>query len=394
MLPVITADGRIELYDETGKNLVMVMPAPYLIDDANEYCYSVEVGLQKSDDSYILTYTLPQSWLADSDRQWPVILDPIVSATSVVTNIKDVSVYSALDSNHGEGIIQCGYRPGWGKMRFYLKYIALPELTSGDVIVNAAIQLYKPADSGTSTSVEVHKVTETWESETMNWDNQAACVTTVEDFAVCKNAGYYQWDVTDIVRNWYEGENTGMMFKNPNSVENAGTESWKQFYSSDYGPSAQPTLVIMFRNNSGLEDYWDYTTSSAGRAGTGYINQYTGNLVWVRNEIGFGGNRMPVSVSRVYNANDSLKNEFGLGYGWRTNYNQRVYHWNSQNAEGDYYVWEDADGTSHYFLYESSGVYKDEDGLELTLKTTGSGTKNTASRINMEIQAILILMGD
>lgn len=164
-----------------------------------------------------------------------------------------------------------------------------------------------------------------------------------------------------------------MMFKAPDSVENGNISRFKDFCSADYGYDySKPILFISFRNNNGLEGYWDYTTSTAGRAGTGYVNNYTGNLVWVHDDIGFGGNRMPVSISHVYNANDSQNNSFGMGYGWRTNFNQRVYQW---SGNSNYYVWEDGDGTKHYFLYDSSeGAYLDEDGLELRLTTSGSGT--------------------
>ena len=47
--------------------------------------------------------------------------------------------------------------------------------------------------------------------------------------------------------------------------------------------------------------------------------------MWVWSDIGFGGNRMPVSISHIYNTNDSMNNDFGMGYGWRTNFNQLVY---------------------------------------------------------------------
>ena len=377
--PVLTQSGKVELYDETGENIIMIMPAPYLVDDAQEYCYDVTVDLRQNGDYYTLTYILPQEWMANENRKWPVVLDPIVSATSNYTNIKDQNVYSNAWANPEAGVLQCGYNSskGLGKMRFYLQYVQIPVLTSADIIVSAAVHLYKPATSGTETSVEVHKVTETWDSLTMQWSNMASFDETIEDFAISKASGLYSWDVTDIVRGWYEGENTGMMFKNPDSVENEGVESWKQFISSDYGSdnNYKPTLLIMFRNNNGLESYWDYTASSAGRAGTGYINNYSGNLVWVRDDIGFGGNRMPVSISHIYNANDSLNNTFGMGYGWRTNFNQKVYQWTDTNAYGSYYVWEDADGTKHYFKLESTGIYKDEDGLELTLRTNNSGTE-------------------
>ena len=95
-----------------------------------------------------------------------------------------------------------------------------------------------------------------------------------------------------------------MMFKLSNSDEAATEANWKQFASSDYDSVSdeyKPLLNIKFRNANGLEDYWDYTANSAGRAGVGYVNNYNGNLVWIHSDIGFGGNRMPVSISHVYN---------------------------------------------------------------------------------------------
>ena len=104
--------------------------------------------------------------------------------------------------------------------------------------------------------------------------------------------------------------------------------------------------------------------------------------------MGFGGNRMPVSVGLTYNANDTFPNEYyvekGPGYGWRTNLNQRIYKWTA-DLDGDgtvedseyYYAWEDGDGTTHYFENVSTGVYTDEDGLGLTLNTSGSDTSMT-----------------
>ena len=100
---------------------------------------------------------------------------------------------------------------------------------------------------------------------------------------------------------------------------------------------------------------------------------------------------MPVSIDHVYNANDAIVHEdaegqvnnandsggnyFGLGVGWRTNYHQRVFQWRCDDATGDsnYYIWEDGDGTDHYFNKSGTNTYKDEEGLEMTLKTNGSG---------------------
>lgn len=374
MIPVLEEDGHIDLFDENGEEIIMVMPAPYMVDSAGVYNDDIEVSLNQNGTSWTLTYLVPQEWLAEEEREWPVILDPVVRKKSTSFNVWDRTVAEEKVLSADWGMNGCGYRDGWGVHRFYLMFLDLPTLKSSDFIIDATVELYDPYNHVTVSTVEVHKVLETWTESGISWTDKPEYDETVEDFARVNEKTYYWWNVTDIVRGWYAGENTGMMFKMPDSIETTQTSSWKQFYSTEFG-SIKPTLYINYRNNNGLESYWDYTSSSAGRAGTGYVNNYTGNLVWVRSDIGFGGNRMPVSISHIYNANDADNNDFGMGYGWRTNFNQLVYHFNSDDAATDYYIWEDSDGTEHYFAYSSSGTYKDEDGLELTLTTTGSGTE-------------------
>ncbi|MBE5869631.1 MAG: DNRLRE domain-containing protein, partial [Lachnospiraceae bacterium] len=390
MIPVLEESGQILFYDKEQKNIVMVMPAPYLMDNDHQYSTDIQVQLTGKGSSYQLTYLLPQQWLAEEERAWPVILDPVITADMNVNNIRDMTVASGRIYPN-IGVLDAGYYtdPTDNDVedeitRFYLKYDNLPAITSSDVIIHAEIRLRKIDNSSSSAPIEVHKVTGTWDSSTITWGNKPAHNTTVEDVVTVQNAGHYTWEITDIAQGWYSGTNTGMMFKAPDSIENGGVNNFKQFYSSDYtdDDTYQPFLTVYFRNNNGLESYWDYTSSSAGRAGTGYVNHFTGNLIWIREDLGFGGNRMPVNIQHVYNlndatyiadnnlSNDTAGNFFGLGNGWRTNYHQRV-----KYLASGWYLWEDADGTDHYFFKDTPGLYgtyKDEDGLELTFTNTGS----------------------
>ena len=154
------------------------------------------------------------------------------------------------------------------------------------------------------------------------------------------------------------------------AVEEGNSSNYHQFHSSD-AYSNTPALYITYLNNCGLENYWDYASHRAGRAGTGHINKFTGNLVWVHDGLSFSGNRMPISISSIYNANDKGKNSFGLGYGWRTNYNQRV---SASSVVDNYYVWLDEDGTRRFFKKETSTKYVNEldSNLILTVKSTNS----------------------
>ena len=250
----------------------MVMPAPYMLDAAGSHTGDVDVLLEASaDGAYTLTYLLPQEWLADDARTWPVVLDPVVEAQTTTRNIEDQTVWQKKEYDYQWGMLECGYGSNDGVARFFVGYKELPALTSADVIVGATIALYKHGTGNSTIPVEVHKVNSTWTASTITWSNKPSYNTTIEDFAIVRDAGSYYWDVTDIVRDWYAGTNTGMMFKASDEAEASTTPNWKQFYSCNYSDYAyNPTLVITFRNNNGLESYWDYTASSAGRAGTGH----------------------------------------------------------------------------------------------------------------------------
>lgn len=366
-------DNSIYAYAEDhteGDEPLFVMPAPYLFDQERAYCDDIELTLIETDNGYLLTYLLPQEWMAAEDRAYPVVLDPVVNAELSFTNIADQTVFSKTQLSYTWAMLCIG-QGQYGIGRSFLKYKNLPTLTSADAIVGAKMALYKIQTSSTSSEIDVHKVNGTWESNTINWSNKPSYDSTVEDYQIAGAKGWYYWDVTDIAQEWYTGDNTGMMFKMEDSQEAAATDLYREFCSSDYTANTLPFLSIAYINNCGLENIWDYTSHGAGAAGTGYVNDYTGNLVWVYSGLGFSGNRLPVSINHVYNANDKANNDFGMGYGWRSNYNQLVYQWSTNSS---YYVWEDEDATRHYFKYKSSGTYEDEVNTGLILTTTGSGT--------------------
>ena len=390
LIPVLNDDQSINLCDPNSNDIVMTMPAPFMLDANDEYCEDITVSLVQSSNSYILSYHLPVRWLGAEDRAWPVVLDPVVAAENFRSNIQDITVAENGTESNNEVTIKCGYGPTKGVMRVYLRYKELPALCSADVIVNATITLRKPYNSTLSAPIQVHKVNAPWEASQLNWSNKPAFTSSVEDVVVVQDPLRYTWDITDIAFGWYADttnslqNNTGMMFKASDDIESAAQNNWQQFCSSDNTTftdtltptiaETRPILTIKYYTPNGLEDYWDYTTSSAGRAGNGNVQNYSGNLVWVHNDIGFDGNRMPVSISHIYNAHDAWNsetdtgnNKFGMGNGWKTNYNQYI-----TQANG-IYAWEDGDGTKHEFIGMSSTTYMDGDDLGLTLTVSGSG---------------------
>ena len=240
MVPVLTDSNEILLYDENQENVIMVMPAPYLEDAAGEYCDDVAITLFGKGETWILAYTLPQEWMADESRSYPIILDPMVTADSSGSNIEDLSVYEWDPEDYTENRLDVGRNAKHGTMRAFIKFLNLPTLGTGDVVVDATLTLYHFALGYIVTPITVHKVKQDWTETTMTWANQPEHDIHASDYNAPEAAGDFYWDVTEIVRSWYEEGNRGLMLRVSDAREayNTAYSSQHQFYSkaSKYHP--------------------------------------------------------------------------------------------------------------------------------------------------------------
>ncbi|MBW8383841.1 MAG: DNRLRE domain-containing protein, partial [Youngiibacter sp.] len=378
MVPALDESGSIMLRDMTTGEEVMEMPAPFMVDAIGEASYGVEVGLTevKAGSEYRLTLKVDNAWLADESRQYPVVIDPVVSTTVERTKIFDAPVSSAYPNTNyvNMGLLKAGYGASSYVNRSYLQF-TLPALTAADLIVDASLNLATYTCVVTPRQIEVYKVNSAWSSSTITWNNKPSynSVKAEEYQMVSGSSGSrFDWDITGIVKEWYStGVNNGLMLKN--SIETSGY--YIDFHSSDtsYGEAYRPQITISYVNNSGLEGYWSYHSQSVGRAGTGYVNDYNGNLVLVHEDISLTGSRLPLSLGHVWNSNEA-GTDMGYGAGWRTSLSQTVV---PRTIDGiQYYAYTDEDGTIHYFLYDSAkGKYVDESGIDMSMAINGGSTE-------------------
>ena len=70
----------------------------------------------------------------------------------------------------------------------------------------------------------------------------------IEDYAEVKEEGHYTWEVTNIVRGWYENGNTGMMFKASDELETVNN-LYKHFSSSDNGTDDYERIKFTHNKN-------------------------------------------------------------------------------------------------------------------------------------------------
>lgn len=214
---------------------------------------------------------------------------------------------------------------------------------------------------------------------TLTWNNQPSFKTEALDYLTLENTNKMAvpktFDVTKLIRGWYNNpsSNHGIALKAVNeNVYATATLVSSDMPVNKYGLTADcyPIGIVYYRSTKGLEDYYSYHEQELGRTGSGYVNRYNGNLVFIHEDEGTGGILMPVSVSHVYNLSDcDTQSRFGKGF--RLSLMQEL----KESGNADFpYVLTDADGTNHYFYKDTSdsNKLKDEDGLGLVITQTSS----------------------
>jgi len=376
LIPVLQKDKSIIFYDEKDKtNGIFKIPTPYMYDAKHEENGDIKVTLTETQSGYSLSLEPSKDWLNSPDRQYPVVIDPIVNTSLDKSSIHDTWVMSGLPTENRDNSVLLGV--GYGTIskvtRTYAKF-DLPTLSSGDMVTSAQFSSCLYTTQPDVRQINVHKVNSDWNSTTLTWNNKPAYNPKIEDYAMATGTAgtFINWDVTGIVKDWYtSGNNYGLMLKQQDE-----TVGYEEFFSADTSSAytiAHPQVSIRYVNNTGLESYWTYHSQDVGRAGTGYINDYNGNLVFIHDDLRMSGSKLPLNLKHVYNNNDRNDPDNKYGNGWRLNLSQRITIVPINGA--NFYCYTDEDGTKHYFNYDTpTSTYKDEDGLNIALTINGDST--------------------
>lgn len=393
-------DWLIELLDNSG-NVVYSIEAPFMVDSANKTSTQLALSIIEQKNSK-LTLKLSADKEFLSTATYPVTIDPHFitsqnwqkSECSYVDDKNPNTAYGYESDTGYTGNVKVGTY-GIGMYRTYFKMKSLPTLNNGDMIVSANFNIHSMNNNFYKNMyIGAYYVTGSWSQSTITWNNQPTYETTnlidYETYVKNDPDAWHDWDVTECVKRWYNGEtNNGIMLMSTN--ESAELQC-AAFYSANHPTSIEqrPLFEIHYRNNKGIEDYWTYSSFQVGTVGTAYINDYSGNLVFVTNDAVTTSGYAPASVQHVYN-NYMAGKEYEhskpySGVGWMTNLQQTLlpssdFGLSDESQDLYPYVYTDGDGTDHYFYEkdENDDTYYDEDGLnlELTVNESDASAKYT-----------------
>jgi YD repeat-containing protein len=395
---VLNKDGSISLVDEEEKDkAVYEIPAPFMYDANNVYSKDVHYELNKTEDKYILKIIGDENFFNQPETAFPVIIDPVIDTRQEKATIDcTYAAKNEASATHNDelNLVVGNESSAYGNARTYVK-INLPSLNKGDIVLDAVLNMYQRSDGSSQffypsvedLQINAYAITESWNPDTLCWNNKPDYSTTALDYDhIIRSTGWRKLNITKAAKDWYDGDlvNNGIMIRaNVESSDWANYGAYAYFWSDKYNSEtdAYPVITINYRNNKGLEDYWTYHDMSAGRAGTAYINDYTGNLVFAHNDASTPGELMPIAINHVYNGymakSKYTKSEPFVGRGWKMSIQQTVRpsteYGLSVTAAATYpYVYTDEDATEHYFYKYTDTTTNttkliDEDGLGLEL---------------------------
>ncbi len=351
--------------------------APFMIDSKNNKNYNACYKLDKTNKSYVLELELDNEWLQEAT--FPVIVDPTITNFGENNTVYDTYIFPG-DTNvdrNSQDYLKIGVERVNGvdiPNRALIKF-DLPQLSTGNQIIRADLALTGCPTLETGyqeTILAMHPITVNWNESEANWNTMYdKYEERIEGIAECYTVPIYDTmyeqfilassEITNIVKHWYTDKpNYGLMIKQ--NIEEYKSTYVSEFFSSN--SENKPCLVIIYRNQNGLENYMEYSIQSFN-IGSTYINNYNGNLTGIFDIGKTIGGKYPIGINLVYNTNDVvLNNNIGYGIGWQLNLTQTI---RPQTIEDILYLkYVDADGTIHYFRLIDD-IYKDEDGLNLTI---------------------------
>lgn len=371
--PVSNDDGSISFFGDNEETPVFKLAAPYMYDAADEISEDVEMFLYDS----MLFLVADEEWINDEERVFPITIDPTVVLGS--SSFKDTYVSSAapLLNYSDKGILKAGSGGLLFHFRAYMKF-DLPLLPAGSVVSNATLSIWQSSGIVQDQSrFCVYDLTGkgSWDADKITWRNQIVNkdldgytrdkYSIVDCVVPNETEGYnYLFNLTRVVRGWYEnGNNNGIMF-----AYNFEEFAHATYFCSAQASSGRPSLIVNYNHNVGLEDYWSYQTADLGRSGEVSINNYSGGVTYLHSDIAMTGNRLPISVSHIYNSEgssafNSVYPNMNLGGNYHLNIQELLLPISASDSlygKGYRYRLYDSDGTVHLFNIHTNSAANSE----------------------------------
>ena len=363
---------------------VYEIPAPFMTDAAGADSFAVHYTLsQTKKNTYTVTLTADAGWINAAERAFPVTIDPTFYKSG--TGVKSAGIREEDPTQHYDKSSLQLQAPGNGKESMTLfKITDFAPLPRNAVIRSAVLTLnieyiaYPDDPYGNEMFYTcANEIVGNWNPDTVTYaqyaSGQFSISPTLLDTFSSKNSGYFYYNLTSVMQGWYDGTrpNRGVAIR---ATDSSSPDSIA-YLKNDFSLYDYPYFILNFQDTHGVESHFEYAVSSAGAAGTGYVNAFSGELTFLHDVFTTSDAVFPYTFGFSYRSGESdHRSEYHMGAGIRMYTDERILPFDNNSDSLLTLTYTDADGTAHYFTRQSTDApFVSEDGLKLTLEQTASG---------------------
>lgn len=237
----------------------------------------VETTLTEEDGVPVLTLNADAAWLQDSERQYPVTIDP-----TWTSNASDTWVQADVPgSKAGDPELRVGtFNGGTLKSRSFLQFASTA--LDGKKITKAELRMHNyHSYSCTSSPVKVQRVTSEWISTDVRWTAQPTATSSGEGtnnvskgYSSSCAAGYVYYPITPIAQYWADNptKNYGVRLI---AADETNNYTWKRYRSANYVTGAndpnEPTFVVTYNSYPGTPSAVSFGAGESVKDGSGKL---------------------------------------------------------------------------------------------------------------------------
>ncbi len=384
------------LFKDNNGDVIFTIPCPVMTDANFAFSYDIGVSLTKNANGTVtLEYAPSIDWTSNNDRVYPITIDPAIAVGGEEPDfIEDTGVgYNSDEPEYADRNNSNEYLVAVTNMltnensdgttstldsEVYTKIDTDFFKNLGNDIVFTEVQYIVAGVTTTDGKLFAREITGDWDVNTVTYNAKPELSSEIIDYYSSPlpegeefdNFALIHFNITEIFNEWFNGkDNKGFAITAAEGtlaimVINGGSEN--------------TAMVMDYVDLGGYNENLNYHSQSAGRAGTGYVNDFTQHLSVVRDDLSIDGNVMPVTVGMIYDTATydkavSLNHSDILAYGnnWIPNYlrvfligdeNQFTYYTDT-GASIDYKASTDEDGNV-VFTETYSDIYG-EHGYEI-----------------------------
>ena len=218
------------------------------------YCDEKEVIIDPKEDGLKITYRFSDEWLNDSDRVFPIFVDPTINSP---TDIYISSKYSKTSYGSATELKAGYYDATTGYNRSLLKFdCSTTNIPKNAGISKATLRVYQFHtyfnNQATTAYLGLAKKSFTASS---TWDSLGCSKADTSLFSAYQSKSYagrgvwVEWNVASAVQNWVHGNatNYGFVFYQKEGTASQEPECWRKFNSAQ-ASEKKPQLVVSYTN--------------------------------------------------------------------------------------------------------------------------------------------------